>query len=289
VRISAVTEDLKAARQAVMDSAAQRTHELTTLQSQNASAKSRLVQSPERIKKHISEMSFTVSQERASLQSHQRKARELAHRMEVIAGMEVDLRGLIDLEKGIEAQRTRVEEARRGVMSLRGKVESQQIEGKSMEAKLGVSCVERMKRVETDGSNLSGNCSMRRKSCRGRRRHSRTRRRRQQRGTPICGKRAWDNRWRMRLLTRRYVHEATARKVWQRERDQLLAEKKAIEDEMADFVAHHEAEINAMLQEYWTMRKQAGESLGPKHVAKTLMASEDYMNTVTVKLGLELR
>lgn len=140
VRISAVTEDLKAARQAVMDSAAQRTHELTTLQSQNASAKSRLVQSPERIKKHISEMSFTVSQERASLQSHQRKARELAHRMEVIGGMEVDLRGLIDLEKGIEVQRTRVEEARRGVMSLRGKVESQQIEGKSMEAKLGVSC-----------------------------------------------------------------------------------------------------------------------------------------------------
>ena len=28
---------------------------------------------------------------------------------------------------------------------------------------------------------------------------------------------------------------------------------------MKAFTDHHEAEINEMLQEYWTMRKQAGE------------------------------
>jgi len=37
-----------------------------------------------------------------------------------------------------------------------------------------------------------------------------------------------------------------------------VAEQKAIEEEMANFVAIHEGEINALLQEYWTMRKQAG-------------------------------
>lgn len=121
------------------DDQASKTHELTTLQSSLASAKSRLVQSPDRIKKHISEMSYTVSQERSSLQAHQRKARELAHRLEVIGGMEVDVKGLIDLEKGIEIQRGRVEEARRNVVSLKGKVEGMDIEIKSLDAKLSVS------------------------------------------------------------------------------------------------------------------------------------------------------
>jgi len=118
----------------------------------------------------------------------------------------------------------------------------------------------------------------------------RIQRRRPRRGTRICERRTWTRVTTRAVwwLTRRYVHEATARKVWQRERDQLLAEKKAIEDEMEDFVAHHEAEINAMLQEYWTMRKQAGE---PRFIpiGTTLTRAEDYMNTVTVKLGLELR
>jgi kinetochore protein Nuf2 len=121
------------------DMQASKTHELTTLQSSLASAKSRLVQSPDRIKKHISEMTYTVAQERASLQAHQRKARELAHRLEVIGGMEVDVKGLIDLEKGIEIQRLRVEEARRNVISLKGKIEGTDIEVKSLDAKLSVS------------------------------------------------------------------------------------------------------------------------------------------------------
>lgn len=38
-----------------------------------------------------------------------------------------------------------------------------------------------------------------------------------------------------------------------------MAEKKAVEEEMEEFVKLHEGEINALLIEYWTMRKQAGE------------------------------
>jgi kinetochore protein Nuf2 len=46
--------------------------------------------------------------------------------------------------------------------------------------------------------------------------------------------------------------------VWQKEREHLLAEQKALEEEMASFVARHEGEINELLQEYWNMRRQAG-------------------------------
>lgn len=54
--------------------------------------------------------------------------------------------------------------------------------------------------------------------------------------------------------------QSKERRTWQKERDRLVAEQKAIEEEMANFVAIHEGEINALLQEYWTMRKQAGTS-----------------------------
>ena len=57
----------------------------------------------------------------------------------------------------------------------------------------------------------------------------------------------------------RYVVRAKERGVWQKERDRLLAEQKELEGEIAEFVALHESEINELLQEYWTMRKQAGE------------------------------
>ena len=48
--------------------------------------------------------------------------------------------------------------------------------------------------------------------------------------------------------------------MWQKEKDHIMAQIKELEDEMASFTATHEGEINNLLQEYWTMRKQAGEA-----------------------------
>ena len=57
----------------------------------------------------------------------------------------------------------------------------------------------------------------------------------------------------------RYVVRAKERGVWQKEREHLLTEQKELEAEMSAYVAKHEGEINELLHEYWTMRKQAGE------------------------------
>ena len=86
-------------------------------------ARSRLVQSPDRIKKHINEMSYQVSNDKATLASFQRKGRELTSRLEIIGSLETDLKGLIDLSKGIEHQRSRVEEAKRALLALRAKLD----------------------------------------------------------------------------------------------------------------------------------------------------------------------
>ena len=56
-----------------------------------------------------------------------------------------------------------------------------------------------------------------------------------------------------------YVLRSKERGLWQKEQQQILAEQKEVEAEMAAFVTKHEGEINELLQEYWTMRKQAGE------------------------------
>lgn len=84
-------------------------------------------------------MSSTVSAEKATLASFQRKARELSNRLEVIGGLEMDLKGLIDLEKGIDEQRGRVEEARRAMMGLQARLDGKKIESQGMAARLEVS------------------------------------------------------------------------------------------------------------------------------------------------------
>ena len=86
-----------------------------------------------------------------------------------------------------------------------------------------------------------------------------------------------------------YVVRAKERGLWQKEREQILAEQREVEAEMATFVAKHEGEINELLQEYWTMRKQAGECGKVDRDASSCGMVEDYMNTMTVKLGLQIK
>ena len=72
-------------------------------------------------------------------------------------------------------------------------------------------------------------------------------------------------------LSAEYVFQNKERRTWSKERDRLAAEQKAIEEEMAEFVKIHEGEINELLQEYWTMRKQAGESAPRSNVEAKLI------------------
>ena len=140
-------------------------HEVTTLTSQAAQARSRLVQSPERIKRHISDMSSSTTAEKAALAGYQRKARELGNRIDVIAGLEMDLKGLIDLEKGIDEQRGKVEEAKRAMQALEERFSGKTIEYKGHEARLEVG-LKRMIRagLTVAGSNWTVNCAMQTKS-----------------------------------------------------------------------------------------------------------------------------
>jgi hypothetical protein len=61
-------------------------------------------------------------------------------------------------------------------------------------------------------------------------------------------------------LTDRYVSKTKDRNLWIKKRDHLKAQQAALEAEMAAFVAKHEAELNALVQEYAAVRNSTGTS-----------------------------
>jgi kinetochore protein Nuf2 len=117
---------------------AARSGDITHATNSIGQARSRLVQSPDRIKKEISEMSHSVAQERISLAQFQQKSRELNKRLEVIKSLEVDLRALIDVEKGVDEMRTALEKRKRSKTGLEGDLQGAEIETDSLESKIQV-------------------------------------------------------------------------------------------------------------------------------------------------------
>lgn len=66
----------------------------------------------------------------------------------------------------------------------------------------------------------------------------------------------------------------------------MKAQQAALEAEMAAFVAKHEAELNALVQEYAAVRNSTGMSLC--HLRVDADEVEEYMDTIAAKLDLDL-
>ena len=84
----------------------------------------------------------------------------------------------------------------------------------------------------------------------------------------------------------RYVSKTKDRKVWIKKRDHLKAQQAELEAQMTDFIAKHEAELNALLQEYVAVRNQTG--MFPFDREGWELMIDDYMNTLAAKLDLNL-
>ena len=109
-------------------------------------------------------MSNNVSAEKATLASFQRKAREHGNRLDVIGGLEMELKGLIDLAKGIDEQKSKVEQTNRGITGLQGKMEGKKIESEGLDARLKVGLRTLHDSLDLTRcscrSNSRGNCKM---------------------------------------------------------------------------------------------------------------------------------
>ncbi|ORX41026.1 Nuf2 family-domain-containing protein [Kockovaella imperatae] len=228
VQLSHTVESLKSERQQVMELAASKNNEQTVLSQNTALARSRLVQSPDRIKRHISEMSSTVSAEKASLASIQRKTHDLSSRLEIIGTLESDLKGLIEMERKVEQQKSKVEEMKRNLMKLRGGCEGKQIEADGLKARLD--------QLDRQWTNAKDKFSRQQVALSEMRERSKTR---------------------MEGLGTTYEQQKKERAVWEKTIQRLKADQKALDLEMQAFTQTHETEINDLLAHYWEMRRQA--------------------------------
>jgi prophage DNA circulation protein len=117
---------------------ASNTQAISQLQLKISSTRGRLVQSPDRIKRTISEMSTNLSHEKTTLSEHQRKTRELQNRLDIITNLERDLRDLIELSRAIHDRKVKLSEAERAKSGTIGNLEGKRIESESLEASLAV-------------------------------------------------------------------------------------------------------------------------------------------------------
>jgi kinetochore protein Nuf2 len=84
-------------------------------------------------------MAGSVGNEKASLAMYQRKSRELSTRLDIIASLEMEVKGLIDQEKKVDEQKSKVEEAKRSLEGLRKRLDEKGIESGGLDTRLGVS------------------------------------------------------------------------------------------------------------------------------------------------------
>jgi kinetochore protein Nuf2 len=175
-------------------------------------------------------MTYNVSTDKATLASYQRKGVELGKRMEVISALEHDVRGLIDLAKGVETQRAKVDEVRRGMLALRERLESKNIESQGL--------VSRTAQLQRQLENASS---------------------RHQRSGQLHAEMREKADAKIQALKADYLAASRERGVWAKQREHLETEQRELEEEMKAFVARHEAELQEVMNEYWTMRRQAGE------------------------------
>lgn len=175
-------------------------------------------------------MTFSVTSDKTTLASFQRKAHELGKRLEIISLLENDIRGLIDLEKGVETQQAKLDEARRAMMSLKARLEGKDIESQSL--------VTRIAQIQRQLENASG---------------------RQQRNEAMNVDMREKADARVQALKGEYLAASKERGAWAKQRVELENQQRALEDDMKAFVARYQAELDELMEEYWTMRGQAGE------------------------------
>ena len=84
-------------------------------------------------------MSSSVAAEKASLAAIQQKTRDLSNRREAIEALELELKGLIELERVVDAQKDKIEETKRALMRVTAAREGKKIESDGLKARLDVS------------------------------------------------------------------------------------------------------------------------------------------------------
>ncbi|KAI0798117.1 Nuf2 family-domain-containing protein [Abortiporus biennis] len=189
--------------------------------------RSRIVQSPERIRRNIITMGSTASEDKKTLNMHEAKIRDLQTRMAVLQNIEKDVRSCIEQLQTIEKEVSLLEVSKKTLADFRDQLSEKKGEVSELLLK--------RERVNKQLSNAQEKLERAQ-------RHAEDRR--------IASQQTVER------LQREYEEMAVERRDNDRQVEEMRAEADDVERKMAEHMKKSQAELNELLTEYWKLRHE---------------------------------
>ncbi|KAJ7231452.1 Nuf2 family-domain-containing protein [Mycena haematopus] len=218
-------ENLKAEKTTLIGRKEVLNAEIASMSEAMARTRSRIVQSPERIKRTIMQMSSTTVEDKQTIALHEAKARDLQAKINALSNIEKDVRGCIEQLQTIEKEVHSLQESQKELHELKDFCESKQIERKELHL--------RHERVQKQLSNAHEKLDRAQ-------RHAEDRKAASQKT--------------IERLQRQYDEMVIERRDNDKQVEELREEGSKLETEMAEHLKANETELNQLLAEYWKLR-----------------------------------
>ncbi|KAG8929256.1 kinetochore-associated Ndc80 complex subunit nuf2 [Tulasnella sp. 419] len=199
--------------------------ELQSAKQRNDRVASRIIQSPERLKRTIANLASTVEQERNTLEQNKAKARDFQVKLDQLAIIEQDFRLAEDLLLAISTEQERLEQCNRDLHDVRTHHNNRQIEYRELKTKAEqlerqlANAKEKLERVQRTSA--------------------------EKREASMA---------RLDILKEKWAVVIKARDGMLAEHDLLRKEMEGIESEMAEYIKTNEKVLNDLMSEYWALR-----------------------------------
>ncbi|KAJ6611798.1 Nuf2 family-domain-containing protein [Mycena sp. CBHHK59/15] len=226
-QVSAVqeVENLKAEKSSLLERKEALNGEIASISEAITRTRSRIVQSPERIKRTITTMNTTVIEDKQTVALHEAKVRDLQAKNNALSNIEKDVRGCIEQLQTIEKEVRSLQDSQKELHELKDLLEDKQIERKELRL--------RRERVQKQLSNAQEKLERAQ-------RHAEDRK--------VASQKTIDR------LQREYDEMAIERRDNDKQVEEIRGEANELETKMAEHLKLNETEINQLLAEYWKLR-----------------------------------
>ncbi|KAF9001985.1 Nuf2 family-domain-containing protein [Cyathus striatus] len=234
--------------------------EITSISDAISRTRSRIVQSPERIKRTITTMSVTAIEDKKMLALQEAKTRDLQAKINTLLNVEKDVRGCVEQLQTIEKEVRSLQDIQKDLSELKDHLDEKNIERSELQL--------RYERVEKQLANAYDKLERAQK-------HAEDKKLGSQRT--------------IERLQREYDEMVVERRDNDRQVEELRAEANAVEAKMSEHLKKNEGELNELLAEYWRLRHETGK-YGTFSNAWWLHFSwlDVYMETLANKLNMRV-
>ncbi|TFK30715.1 hypothetical protein FA15DRAFT_26595 [Coprinopsis marcescibilis] len=220
-------EKLKAEKNATIKRREAIIAELESLSDSVARTNSRIVQSPERIKKTITTMAQNTIGDKKTIVSNEAKARDLQAKIAALLNIEKDVRGCVEQLQTVEREVHALQQSQKALAEVKDHLEDKVVERNELNMKR-----ERAQKQLTNAQEKLERAQ----------RHAEDKK--------VANQRTIER------LQKEYDEMALERRDNDKQVEELRAEANSIEVKMSEHLRVSEQELNELLAEYWKLRHQ---------------------------------